>query len=506
MGLFFGNKKKKTENTNEFNKQQIVSMISTIMMNCRGQAEVASLLKDVQLDLQAQSNTSSEEVVKIDMEILALLKEVSMAVGKQQGSSAINKLDKIKKYVSDRQSYCLAGGKLTKQDQKREKETQKVMDHMAKHGVRREKSRQEELQDEIDEQNAKLFDLNKTMERLKERYQLNPNDRSIISQANVCKMEMTNVNNKLASLQAELEREVTTTIYQDTYQTNEKLVKGRTVSEDQMSVFREGISEARKIRDEERRKTAQDMSALKDDSAFSAFGNPFDETADSVFGNPFDATNVFGTTSASSSSQQKSTAFGGFDAKAVGSADMQRDINKTKQALAQSLDTYNDKIDDLSDELRDYDAELKALLVRREKASPSECLILDGQIDQLNAKRSGVQYAIKRYRNAVATLQEQSLLIDKLGTQQDFEATNAKIKQMTGGRFADFEGLSMYLKESTAKANEELESVGTAGAVAESEEINMNTFTGANASVLDASAGKDENKYDALKKELGLLG
>lgn len=507
MGLF-GNKKKKTEQTNNFNKQQIVSMISSIMVNCRGNVDVAAALKNVQLDLQGQSSTGAEEVVTIDAEILGLLKEVSASIAKQQTSAAMNKVYKLKNLVADRQAYCFAGGQKTKYDLKREKETQKMTDRMVKSAGAREKSRQEQLQDEIDEQNAKLFDLNKEMERLKLRYQQNPNDRSIISQANVCKMQMSNINNKLVSLQAELEREVTTTIYQDTYQTNEKLTQGRTISEDQMDVFRTGIAESRKIRENERKQTVSDMAALGSADPFSAMGNPFADDASSLFGNPFETENLFASpaqTSGGKSASSGNASFGGFNAKAVGSADMLRDINKTKQALEKSLETYNDKIEDYSDELRDYDAQLKSMLLRRDKASPSECLILDGQIDQLNAKRSGVQYAIKRYRNAVATLQERALLIDKLGAQQDFEATNAKISQLTGGRFTDFEGLAMYLKDATAKANEELENLGTAGAVADSEEINMNTFSGANAAFLDASGGKDENKYDSLKKELGLM-
>ena len=187
------------------------------------------------------------------------------------------------------------------------------------------------------------------------------------------------------------------------------------------------------------------------------------------------------------------------------SAAMAQDINKTKQSIQQSMDAYNDKMDDLSDDLADLNAQLKPLLLKRKNATPSECTILDGQIDQLNAKRNSVQYTIKRTRQALATLQEQMSLMDRLSTQQDLDATNAKIQQMTGGRFSDFEGLAMFLKDSVSRSNEQLEEIGTASMVADSEEINMNTFSGSSAVFSDTMGNKDEDRYADLERDLGLM-
>ena len=161
-------------------------------------------------------------------------------------------------------------------------------------------------------------------------------------------------------------------------------------------------------------------------------------------------------------------------------------------------------LDDENDELRTLNNQLKPLLLKRRDASPSDCMVLDGQIDQLNAKRNGVQHKIRRYRQALSELAEKMLLMDKFQTQKDLELTEAHLNQITGGQFQDFESIAMYLKEAVKKSNEQLEDIGAANAVADSEEINMNSYSGANAVYSDTAGGKDEDKYSALEADLGL--
>ena len=172
--------------------------------------------------------------------------------------------------------------------------------------------------------------------------------------------------------------------------------------------------------------------------------------------------------------------------------------------LTQSQEQYNEKLEDASDELRDFDAALRSLLQKRQGASASECLVLDGQIDQLNAKRGKVSHTIKRLRNAIAQLDEQLTLMGKVEFQQDLESMKGRIQQLTGGKYADIEGLSMYLKDAIKKENEALEDLGVGNAVVDSEEITMNSYSGASAAFADATNVKDEDKYAALEAELGL--
>jgi chromosome segregation ATPase len=235
------------------------------------------------------------------------------------------------------------------------------------------------------------------------------------------------------------------------------------------------------------------------------FADPFAETSTStsaVF-NPFADTANIGMGAAAPAQTQAQ--YGGFNASEVGTASMANDIRRTQQAIQNSIDAFNDKIEDANDELNDYNAELRPLLERRKVASPSECLALDGQIDQINAKRGSVIYKIKRFRQEQAQLNDKLALLDKLSAQQDLASTNAQIEQITGGKFADFAGLAMFLNDAVRESNEQLEEIGTAINVAESEEIMMNSASAAGAALSDAGAlGKDEHKYDSLEADIGM--
>lgn len=503
MGLF-GKKKNDMTKTNEMNKQQIISEITGIMRNSRGEA--TAMLKDLQLEMQSHGSSDSVEVTKQDALILSLLKEVNAAVIKGQESMVITKLSQVKAAVAERKINCSSGGQLTKADAKRAREQEKTMRKLGKHGVKVEKTRSEELQDMISVETAMLDDLQRQLLMLRDRHQKNPNDRAIISQAQTVQLKMKLSKEKIDSYTVELQREDAANVLIETDKTNSELTKGRTHSADELEVLASNLDAANAAKKETMEQTASYLSRLGQNDAFGSMTDPFAMDNGVSFADPFAEVGGAGTAAfGTQASGQKKTQYGGFDASSMGTSAMANDINRTKQSIQQSMDTYNDKMEDASDELNDLNAQLKPLLLRREKASPSECMVLDGQIDQLNAKRNSVQYTIKRYRQTLATLQEQLSLIEKLSTQQDLDATNAKIQQMTGGKFSDFEGLAMFLKDSVARSNEQLDEIGTAGMVADSEEINMNTFSGSSAVFSDTAGDKDESKYDALKKDLGLM-
>jgi chromosome segregation ATPase len=190
----------------------------------------------------------------------------------------------------------------------------------------------------------------------------------------------------------------------------------------------------------------------------------------------------------------------------MSSREMQQDIKRTINAIEKQIENCNDKIEDASDEFNDYNAQLRSLLTRRENASPSECLVLDGQIDELNSKRSSVMSKIKQYRQIKANLSDRLNLLEKLGTQQDITSMTASISEITGGRLGDIEGIAMYLKDSIAQGNEALENIGMAVAVSESEDINMGSLSATYAGLTDNTnvSVKDDHKYDNLMMDLGM--
>ena len=89
---------------------------------------------------------------------------------------------------------------------------------------------------------------------------------------------------------------------------------------------------------------------------------------------------------------------------------------------AQEIETNQDKIQAADEELKEYNRQLLPLLERRKTASPSDCIAIDGMIDQLNAKRGDVINKLKRYRQAQAMLNDKLSLVDELDTQQDLMA------------------------------------------------------------------------------------
>lgn len=508
MGLFgFGNKEKKTKEAINANKSQILMIIQTAQMSCRN-GDAASLLRNIQTELQSQGETSDARVLPIDGEILQLLTEANGYMLKNQYPTAITKLNKALSKAIDRHQYCFSGGQMTKEDRKRAEQAKRMMDQISANA---QKSRAEELQDQINEKNAELEALQQEFENLRQLNAQNPTNAAIMAQGASVQARITATKRHIDNLTIELNKETADTLVADLAKTNEELVSNRTFTDSEMEVNRAKLQ----AQNAEMQNTQAQASASLDllGQGASPFANPFGAADVAAAANPFAASNPFAqSTGAASANPFAAPAtgaaqanYGGFNASAVGTADMAREIAKATRALQDSIDAYQDKIDDANDELRDYNAELKPLLERRKNASPSDCLVLDGQIDQVNAKRSGVIYRIKRYRQAAAQLNDKMSLLDKLSAQQDLSATNQRIEQLTNGQFSDFAGLAMFLNDSVKQSNEQLEEIGTAVSVAESEEIFMNSGSGASAALSDASVTKDEDKYAALEQELGMM-
>ena len=496
MGLFgFGNKDKKNTEINNANKNQIMSILNQMQMQCRD-ANAMAIIKGIQTQLGSQGDTAKKEVMAIDGQILTLITEANTYLLKGQFPTAITKLAKAQDLAVDRTQYCMMGGRMTKQDAKRQKEVDRAMDKIKAQP----KTRAEELQTLIDQKNAELDGLQKEFARLGEQYKANPTNQSIISQANTVKVKINAAQNMIATYTAELNKENTDSTIAEIAAQREQIKSTRTHTEEEMEVARAEFQ----AQNEDLKKLQQENAAgmdLLNQSVGGLFDNPFETSTTATMNNPF-ADTAFGTSTAPA---QGTTQFGGFNSTDMGSASMANDIQREKRGIEDALDKYEDKLEDANEELEELNRELVPLLKKRQNASPSDCLILDGQIDKIQAKRGSIIYKIKRLRQAEAQLNDKLSLIEKLETQQDLEATNAQIEKLTGGKFADFAGLAMYLNESVKQSNEQLEEIGTAVSVAESEDIMMNSATGASAALSDASTNsKDEDKYAALEQELGL--
>ena len=182
------------------------------------------------------------------------------------------------------------------------------------------------------------------------------------------------------------------------------------------------------------------------------------------------------------------------------------DVKRAKSVYETELDKIENELEDLSDDLKDIDSELKSLLTKRQNASPSDCLVLDGEIDKIQSKRGGIVNRIKSFRQQQAILVDKLQLVEKLENFDSIDEVQDKIGAMTNGRFTDYVGLAMYLNETIKADNQDLEDVALAVSVTDSEEIQMNSTAATSSYLSDFnSVNKDEDKYLALERELGII-
>ena len=502
MGLF--NNSKKIIDTNDTMKKNIINTIASAATMCND-AKVIAGLNDIRAELQSHGQSDDKEVIKLDAQLNMIITQITQCVAKQQFSSALSLITKAKSIAVERRGHCLLGGTKTKAEMKEEAKAKKQQEKMLKgmEGVF-EKTRLETLQEQQNEAQDELNRLQREFESLKIRFQKSPDDRSLQTQGRQIMSQMQIVNNRLANLDAEIQREHITVATHTEAETNANIINNRTISDEQ---FQNDVQEMQSYNDQR----ADTMATVNAANSIFAQGNdafsnnvfeqdPFATNSNDVFGNT--NTDIFGNQNANpfatNTQAQANSPFGN-----VGSREMANDIQKTLREIEKGEERFNDMLDDCNDELKDLDMELIPLLKKRKTANASECLVLDGQIDQLNAKRNNIQHKIKRTRSALAKLTEQRSLIEKLSVQQDIAQTNAQINSITNGKFANLDDLAMYLRSEIEKSNEELEEVGTYNVVVDDAEININRLSG-NSEVQVEGEVKDEERYAALEAELGM--
>lgn len=505
--LFFGGKEKKLRNTNDTLKNEVLRQIQTLSMNCRD-TMLAGLLNDLRRELESQGTCSTEKGIAYLQQAITFLSEANSYIVQGQKAPAENRLSKAKEVVATRRAECTAGGQMTKRDEKNLKKMQSVASKI-KGGTVKE-SREDELKLQLSKAIAAKAEKEAEVKKLVERLQKNPNDR----EAQALWTSAEDAYNKAERTIQNIQNELGIEVFNDMMASLEKemvdLKKGRTISSEQAEVTMQNVARAQEEANAEQDQLAANRAKYLGNSAgqSSATSSPlFQQMAGGAGAgaNSFANSPLFQQMAGGSASSATGGATS-FNPSAT-TGDYSRQLNEIKRAqsaLEQSQETYREKMEEANDELRELNNQLKPLLAKRRSATPTDCLMLDGQIDQLNSKRNSVQHAIRRYRNALAELMEKAQLMDKLEIQKDLESTAANLKRLTGGQFEDFGSIAMYIKEGVQKANEQLEDIGTANAVADGEEINVNSFSGSSAVYTDRTDAKDEDKYSALEQDLGL--
>ena len=480
---------------NDTLKDLLIDKIANILSESRNM-QANQKLNDLRKELESQGSSEDKKAFAILRQIQEKIDDAHGYIVDGNTGFAINCISEAIGLAAERRKLCTGTGDLTKRDEKKLRQAEKLMN---KYGEEKKtskpKTRVEELRLEREEAIKERDKHRAERERLlKVLAGLPVVDRDIEDEMFEAQRRESEAQARLDDINNEIRIEENA---RSMHEENRRFAENqsrRTFSQDQMDMLQQDNAAMNAAKEEDLRRNLelqQNRNAnadrhreMQDQLREASRGQ---RSASYAQGNPYAQANPYGG-GANSNSPLGSKA----------------DINKMISILTQSQEQYNEKLEDASDELRDFDAALRSLLQKRQGANASECLVLDGQIDQLNAKRGKVSHTIKRLRNAIAQLDEQLTLMGKVEFQQDLESMKSRIQQLTGGRYADIEGLSMYLKDAIKAENQALEDLGVGNAVVDSEEITMNSYSGASAAFADATNVKDEDKYAALEAELGL--
>lgn len=515
--MFLFNKKKKYEAINAQSKKDILAQIEAYIQRTRDIA-VAAKLNSAKNLLVGQGATSSDRVPEIDRKIIALLADLGKDLA--SGSMAVveKKLDGVLEKLNERAPLCSDNSAfLTKQEIKRDKEAEKARKQL---GVKASSAAAEDLYSPEELIEFMLLEAADRQKKMAEEKQTlfhalsaNPNDPVANYRWTTLKVKIKEIADTIAMLHSEGNRTVLVNSVQKLTLEQKRMIAARQISDEQFDVI---MSDYRKMVEERKADNSRTDEAMKTFYASDMSGAKTAASAQpSIFSDPEFIAMSGGAAQAAQPSifnDPEFIAMGGGTAQAARRAGAG---NSATDAVFQNIDEivrslekcelmYSDKLNDVSADLKDMDMRLKQLLKKREAATASECLVLDGEIDRLNAERVNAKNAVKRYRQALAVNTEKLSLARSLSTQRDLNEVNRRMQESTGGAFANFEDYAMALRDYVEKSNAELENIGTVNVVANGVDINMNTMTGREADAAGEFEVKDEDKYRALEMELGI--
>ena len=515
--MFIFGKKKKLEALNAQNKKDILAKIEILIQRTKDPA-VAAKLNSAKNAILAQGATSSEEVAKLDKVILDILADLGKDLAAGNSAVVVKKLDNVLEKMETRAPYCTDNSQfLTKEDRKRAKNADNAG---RKLGLNTPAAKAEDLYSPEEllefmliEATERQEKMTAEMQALYTRLKANPNDPVATYRWNTLKIKMKENGDRITMLQSEGNRTVLVNSMQNLTAEQKQLIASRQISDEQFDVIMADYQKMvnQQMADAAHVQQATDMFLNTSTGAAQATGASAQAAQPSILSDPdFIAMGGGAAKTPSILSDPDFIAMGGAAAApAAGAGNAATDavfenIDRIVHELEKCELMYSDKLDDVSADLKDMDKRLAQLLEKRKNATASECLVLDGEIDRLNAERVNAKNAIKRYRQALAVNTEKLSLARSLSNQRDLNEINRRMQESTGGAFTNFEDYAMALREYTEKANADLESIGTVNAVANGVDVNMSTMTGREADASGEFEVKDEDKYRALEEELGI--
>ena len=502
MGLFdFLNKKKKTADAISASRNLIMQTIETMKVSCRD-SDTLRMLNEIKNTISSQPESKKEEIVRVDAQILNLLEVAADDMASAMYANARSSLYDVQRKLTERAKMCSMGGTPAVGGSKGED----YLEKLRKKFPVGEKSSIDQLNEEIRNENRMLEESKRKFEDLRKLYEESGSE-YLLTEADGVDLQIIEHQNNIRTLNS----------YLKTLRQHEAMVKVNKAGERWKSEVDEAeiddqVTEMEfdhHMEDLQNREDRNDKISNKLHA--SATGgrstNVFDRRADATASsNVFDrraGANANASTASTQAGTAKQTQYGGFDAGKIGSAEMMRNLSKTISLLEDQQKEYTREMERANDELADLNAELRSLLAERKRLPGSECITHDAKIDAIDAKRNTIKHKIERFANMNAQLSGKLNLLHKLNTEQDIASAGNKIAELSGGMFADLEGLSMFLADTIANGNVTLGAINNAGIVANSEQINTTSGAAMHTRYTDGSTAKDEDKYAYLEEDIG---
>ncbi len=184
-------------------------------------------------------------------------------------------------------------------------------------------------------------------------------------------------------------------------------------------------------------------------------------------------------------------------------------LKAIRENAAAEIAGIENKIFDIDRQLQDFQAEGKRrfekcarLLMRLDETAGAERIILQGDIDAADSEYDSFVNNIKVLSNIKANLLERRKFFESVKTGQLAEEYLGDIGKLD---IDSLNEMALEIRKQIEALNGDLETLGTLNMVIDSGKIQTDTIS-TKSSNLDKAAGKNEDKYKALKRKYGLGG
>jgi len=186
---------------------------------------------------------------------------------------------------------------------------------------------------------------------------------------------------------------------------------------------------------------------------------------------------------------------------------MQEILDNVESTIAQlnaSIRLDDRQIEKSNSVIKDYEAQLRTLLKKRDAANANECISLDGEISHIAGLMESEKKNVKRFVREKENTSKAIRVMMGLKGVKDIRQAQAMWKENFGDQ-SNLADVAMFIKDFDEKKNEEFTESEIILDTADGADIQTDTAPSTQA-IKNELEQKDEHKFDDLKRMLGLEG